>query len=206
MLKAKHHFFIYPFFQYYTLWELKRKFHRVEMIGNFEDENKPILLIANHVSWWDGFWAMYLNLKQIKRKFHFMMQEDQLMKYRFFNLTGAFSISKNSREMIESLKYTSDLLVDKQNLVLMYPQGKIYSIYEDNFIFQKGIERILSDKKDKIQLIFSANLVDYFSNSKPSLFVYFQTYKGEYYKQAIEAGYNDFYKQSINHQKQINTE
>ena len=202
MLKAKHHIFVYPFFQYYTLYLLKRKFYSVNIIGDFTDENKAVLLIANHVSWWDGFWAMYLKLKRLKRKFYFMMQEDQLLRFQFFNKTGAFSINKNSREIIQSLHYAASILDDRENMLLMYPQGNIYSIYEDEFSFEQGIERILLEKKDKIQFVFSVNLVDYFSHSKPTLNIYIKTYKGKFAKNEIEKSYNEFYKQTIAAQKQ----
>ena len=60
MLRSKHHFFIYPFFQHYTRWLLKRHFRAVTIEGSFADQGKPVLLIGNHIGWWDGFWAMYL--------------------------------------------------------------------------------------------------------------------------------------------------
>ena len=119
MLTANHHRFIYPFFQYYTEYLLKRRFHSVQIFGDFEDRGLPVLLIANHIGWWDGFWAMHLMLKVLHRKFYFMMQEDQLLKYRFFNQTGAFSIRKSSREALQSLSYASSLLEEPSNMVLM---------------------------------------------------------------------------------------
>lgn len=203
MIKAKHHFFIYPFFQYYTLYLLRKKFHSVCVIGEFFDENKPILLIANHVSWWDGFWAMFLNLNRLKRKFYFMMQENQLLKFRFFNKTGAFSVNKNSREIIQSINYASVILEDKRNMLLIYPQGKIQSIYEHKFNFEKGIERILKEKNGKVQLVFSVNLIDYFSQPKPSLYIYIETYSGQFTRNNIEFSYNEFYQNCVNKQKQI---
>ena len=78
MLEAKHHFFFYPFFQHYSSWKIGRNFHEVKVIGTFDDQQLPILLLANHVSWWDGFWIMNLDMKVLKRKFHFMMLEEQL--------------------------------------------------------------------------------------------------------------------------------
>ena len=129
------------------------------------------------------------------------MQEDQLLKFRFFNYTGAFSVNKNSREMVESLQYASSLLENSRNMLLIYPQGKIYSLYENDFRFEQGIERVLQGKEDKIQLVFSANLIDYFAHSKPSLTMYLDTYAGGFSKTAIENSYNDFYKNCVAAQK-----
>ncbi|NCC18793.1 MAG: glycerol acyltransferase, partial [Bacteroidia bacterium] len=125
LLKAKHNFLIYPFFQFYTKVIIKRKFHSVIIEKNDIDTSKPILLISNHISWWDGFWAMYINLKLLKKKFYFMMHEKQLLEYKFFNQTGGFSISNQYRHIIDSINYSSSILEDKNNLLVIYPQGEI---------------------------------------------------------------------------------
>ena len=75
--------------------------NRLNLLVDFNDRNLPVLLISNHISWWDGFWAMYINLKVLKRKFHFMMLEEQLRKYWFFNYTGGFSVNKKSKVFLK---------------------------------------------------------------------------------------------------------
>lgn len=198
ILRAKHHFFIYPFFQRYTKYKIRKGFLSVSIEGEFTDKNKAIMLIGNHISWWDGFWAMYINLRLFKRRFHFMMREDQLLKHHFFNLTGGFSISSRPRNIIESINYSSTILDNKENILLIYPQGEINSIYQSNFQFKRGIEKIIKDKD--IQLVFSANLIDYFSHPKPSLFIYIQDYKGDFTHKSIEEEYNKFYAKSLQYQ------
>lgn len=202
ILKAKHNFFIYPFFQWYAVWLIKRKFSKANIIGSFNDKNLPVLLIANHISWWDGFWAMYLNLKIIKRKFHFMMLEEQLRKFWFFNYTGGFSVNKKAKSVIESLNYTGELLSDSKNMVLIFPQGEIQSMHLQTFQFEKGINHILRDKEERIQILFMANLVDYFSTPKPIINIYIREYQDLHLSiESIEKGYNEFYKQSVEYQK-----
>lgn len=202
ILKAKHNFLIYPFFQWYALWLIKRKFSKTNIVGSFNDKNLPVLLIANHISWWDGFWAMYLNLKILKRKFHFMMLEEQLRKYWFFNFTGGFSVNKKAKSVIETLNYTADLLNDAKNMVLIFPQGEIQSMHLQTFQFEKGINHILSGKEKDIQIMFMANLVDYFSTPKPIVNIYIQEYQGlQINHQSIENGYNEFYKRCVENQK-----
>lgn len=200
MLKARHYKIVYPFFQHYAEYLLKRKFQAINIHGDFKDKSLPVLLIANHIGWWDGFWAMYLKRKVIHRKFHFMMQEEQLLKYRFFNKTGAFSIKKNSREILRTLSYASSLLEKKENMVLIYPQGKLHSLYLSEFHFEKGIERIIKGKEDKIHLIFSANMLDYWENPRPTLSIYIEEYKGELSCPAIEKAYNIFYQNCLSTQ------
>lgn len=176
--KASHHPVIYPFFKLYAVWKIKRNFHLVSITGDFEEKHLPVLLISNHISWWDGFWAMYLNLKLFKRKFYFMMLEEQLKKHMFFNKTGGYSVRKGSRSIVETLNYTAELLADKNNLVLIFPQGEIESIYHQTFRFEKGIEHVIEKVKGKVQILFVVNLIDYFSNQKPGLYIYFTEYSG----------------------------
>src|SRR4030042_3728021 len=117
ILKAHHHPIVYPFFKWLTLWKVSRKFRKVNISGNFHNKDLPLLLIANHVSWWDGFWVSYLNLKLFRRKFHFMMDEEQLAMYPFFKKTGGYSIKKGNRSILESIQYTVELLKDTGHVV-----------------------------------------------------------------------------------------
>lgn len=123
-----------------------------------------------------------------------MMLEEQLRKYWFFKYTGGFSIKKSSRSVVESINYTSELLSDNHNLVLMFPQGEIQSLYTRSFSFEKGVETILNKTKGKFQIFFVANLIDYFSNPKPSLFIYLTEYYSSSFQIGhIESSYNKFY-------------
>ena len=200
MLKSRHHFIVYPFFQHYTRYLLRTRYHTVSIENHFADNGNAVLLIGNHVGWWDGFWAMYLNLKVLKRKFHFMMLEEQLMRYRFFNYTGAFSVDKGSRSVVESIRYASELLNDSKNMLLMYPQGRLHSMYEHHFQFEKGIERMLKNTENEVQVVFSANLVDCFTEPKPTLSIYTESYGGTYTTAALEQAYNDFYARCLEKQ------
>jgi 1-acyl-sn-glycerol-3-phosphate acyltransferase len=198
ILKAKHHFFLYPFFKVYTLWKIGRNFREVRISGQIDDKGLPVLLLSNHLSWWDGFWAAYLNQKVFKRKFHFMILEEQLRKYGFFNKIGGYSVRKNSRTVIESINYTCSLLEKPENIVLLFPQGEIESLYTSKIQFEKGIERILKEIKNDIHIVFQVNLVDYFSFAKPTLFLYFEEYQNQGMSvDELQQSYNAFFQRCI---------
>ena len=198
ILKARHHFIIYPFFKFYSGWIIHRHFGRIEITGKFEERNMPVLLLANHFSWWDGFFALFLTRDIFKRKFHFMMLAEQLRKFPYFNASGGFSVRKGTRSAIESINYTAELLSDKNNLVLLFPQGRIESSYKATFNFESGVGRILEKVKGPIQIIFMANLTDYFSDRKPGLFIYISEFNGSKMDTlSIQDAYNSFFKESI---------
>lgn len=198
ILRASHHPFIYPFFKIYSIWKISRNFHKVVIKGDIALKDKPLLLISNHMSWWDGFWVMYLNLKLFHRKFHFMMLEEQLTKRLFLNKSGGFSIRKGSRSIVETLNYTVEILSDKRNLVLMFPQGEIQSIQTRKFIFEKGIDHIVKRTGDKVQIIFILNLVEYYSNPKPTLFIHLAEFDDPgHITGAMEKAYQNFFETVI---------
>ncbi len=204
MIESKHHFVIYPMFKNLTRFLLKKNFSKIETDGVFEDKGTPVLVIANHISWWDGFWIMYINLQIIHRKFHFMMLEEQLKKHWYFRYSGAYSIRKKSRGTIESLNYTTGLLNDSSNMVLMFPQGIINSLYNSDIRFEQGIQRIIEKSRDDLQVLFIAIFPDYLSKPKPCLFIYLKPFYAKYFKQrSVESEYRYFYKNSLNKQKTI---
>lgn len=206
MIKAKHHIVIYPLFKWLTGFLLKRNFNSVNIEGIFNDNGKPVLIIANHISWWDGFWIMYLNLKTLHRRFHFMMLEEQLKKHWYFQYSGAYSVKKKSRSIVESIIYTTKLLQNSENMVFMFPQGEINSLYNNSIKFEKGVLRIIEQCSEDVQVLFVANLLDYFSNPKLNLYIYIKSYSIKYLKEySVETEYNKFYDSVLSLQKVKNS-
>jgi len=202
IIKAKHHRIIFPMFQYLGRTLIRYNFNSVYIHGDFIDNQKALLVIANHMSWWDGFWVELLNHKIFHRKFHFMMLEEQLKKHWYFQYTGGYSVKKKSRSAIESINFTLELLERPQNMVLMFPQGKIHSMHVDYIKFEKGIEKIIQKSPHDTQVIFVVNLVDYFSNKKPNLYMYFKSFLANDLKKSdIENKYNVFYNETLNQHK-----
>ncbi len=226
MIKAEHHPFYESFFGAYLWAHMRLAFRHIRIHNNFTDNGNPILLIGNHFSWWDGFFARHVNIKVFKRQLHVMMDEEQLTKRRFLRRLGAFSIKKNSRSAIESLNYAISVLEDSSNLLVLFPQGRFQSLHQHPLTFEKGWFRIIQKSQPNIQIVFMAALTDYFSSPRPGLDVYLESaaneiytnnkkiHKADYQKdritdndksgqylqeaKALEAAYNAFYKKAIN--------
>lgn len=171
MITARHIPFFVRFFSFYSRNGLNRQFHNVEFDCSINTAGRPVLLIGNHFSWWDGFIAYRLNDMCLHKKFHIMMLEEQLEGRMFLNKAGAFSIKRGSRSVMESLHYASGLLHDSENLVAVYPQGLIASIHRRPVKFEKGIERIITGASDKLMILFYVALPDWYSGKKPGLTV-----------------------------------
>jgi len=63
--------------------------------------------------------------------------------------------------------------------VLLFPQGQIESIHNQNIRFERGIEHVLKKTEGKVQVLFLVNLIDYFSNPKPGLYMYIRERTGQ---------------------------
>lgn len=196
MIKANHHWLYTRFFDWYVPFIMKKDFREIVLEGEWQKSNKASLIIGNHFSWWDGFWALYLNKKLLQKRFHAMMLEKQLAPREFLNKAGAFSIDPGSRSVMESINYCAQLLDNPDNCVTLYPQGKISSMTSPLFGFEKGIEKILAKSKP-IQILFYVAFIDYFSVRKPSLYLYISEIDYLKYSTA-ELGdkYRQFYNES----------
>ncbi len=131
-----------------------------------------------------------------------MMLEEQLRKHWYFQYSGGYSIKKKTREIIESINYTTELLKQQGNIVIMFPQAQIHSIYNNTIVFEKGIGRIIKNTSPETQVLFVANLIDYFSDAKPNLFIYLKLFLAKDFQQSdIEDKYNKFYAKVVDNQK-----
>lgn len=132
-------------------------------------EGHSILLLQNHISWWDGFWGSYLAYRYFNKSYHVMVQESQLKKHFYFKYKGAFSIKKKSKELFESINYTSDLLKNPKNMVLIFPQGRLQSLYAEEIVIEKGLFRILESAPANCQVIYNAVTINYLESFKPTV-------------------------------------
>lgn len=175
MIRPRKNSVIHWFFHHYILRIVMRNFHEVILTPVNIVPDKAVLLLANHFSWWDGFLMYYLNNKLLRKKFHVMILEDTAREVSFFKYMGAFSVNKGSKDMIASLDYAAGLLNDPQNIVLIFPQGKLYSNFTDKVIFQKGLMRIINGAQDNFQILFATTFIEHFKHKKPRAHVYLKT-------------------------------
>ena len=195
MILPKHNKIFEGIFSIYLALILKRGFRRIRISSEFTPpKNKSLLIIANHISWWDGFWVFWLNRKLWKRKFYVMMLEEQLKRHRFLRKLGAFSVNPGKKSVVRSFRYASEILAESNNLLLFYPEGNIGTQYRFPKKFQSGGIDFLLSSSHNSEVIFVANLVDYYSNKKPVLSIYIGRPEISLLdKNEVEKAYNQFY-------------
>lgn len=193
------------FFTWYINNIIGRHFNKFSFNKVPIDSSRSILLLSNHFSWWDGFLLFQANRLFFKKNFHVMVTEENYKKVAFLKYLGAFPVKKNSRNVFDSLEYAGELLDDPRNLVLIFPQGKLYSNHVNEIIFEKGLMQLISFSKREFQYLFAASFIDYFEKRKPSVVCYLDTWEGAEFTslQLIKDAYNKHYETSRQAHSQI---
>ena len=133
------------------------------------------LLMCNHFSFWDGFWAFYLCNKVMRKdhgmkRLYIMSLKKQMEKNKWLRYFGSFSVEPGKLSMHESLAYSAEILSEPGNLLLFYPQGKLESCHVRHIIFEDGITHIVPQINGNCQLLWSSNLIEYFESLKASVY------------------------------------
>ena len=103
-------------------------------------KDSGLLLTPNHISWWDGFFIVYLMRRMTKRRIYLMMLKEQLARFAFFRFLGAYSIDPGHRKsVIESLEYTAEILQQNDSFAVVYPQGEIVPQRSAPLEFREGL-------------------------------------------------------------------
>lgn len=153
MLKANKSRWFEKLFAVYNRNLFRRRFAalRVAGIDNLLNRNLdlPLVLCANHSSWWDGLVAFEIG--RAGRLDHFvMMEERQLRQLFLFRRLGAFSVVReNPRESLESVNYAVELIKEKPNRALwIFPQGEILPNDARPLRFFNGVGRIIEKTRN----------------------------------------------------------
>ena len=134
-----------------------------------------------------------------------MVNEATTYKLRYLQYGGAFSINKKSRDIVQSLEYAAKLLEEPNNLVLMFPQGKLFSNFVEDVRFEKGVLRVMQKAAGKFQLIFAATFIQFYKYKKQSINVYLKSEAVEFVGKSI-VELKEAYQQHYNASKKLQTE
>lgn len=103
----------------------------------------PLVAVANHVSWWDGF--LLLELHRLMRpgaQFYAVMLESELRQHPFLGRIGAIGIDPQSPSAvlacIRELKRRVESHPDA--MIFFFPQGRILPSWRRPLGFRRGVE------------------------------------------------------------------
>ncbi len=205
MYQPRRNTIIHKFFSWYIQFIIDKDFAAFNYDRAALKKDSSVLILANHFSWWDGFFIFYINKKIFKKQFHVLVNAENYNKVGFLKYLGAFAAEHSGKDVLETLNYAGKLLDNPDNLVLVFPQGKLYSNHLKNISFEKGVMQMIHASQKKINIIFAATFIDYFAKRKASAYTYLQNWESEEYisLQLLKSAFNKHYDHSLAKQTKI---
>jgi len=114
-------------FARYVRWQARRNFAAVRWHGRArlgaDVARAPVVLVANHTNWWDGFLSCLVS-RELGLGFRVLMEERNLARYRAFLRIGALPIRRTTpQERWADLEAARAHLLPGVSL-WVYPQGE----------------------------------------------------------------------------------
>ena len=196
---------IQQFFSWYTGFLIRRDFSAFTYDQITVAPDEAVLLLANHFSWWDGFLLFQLNRLVFKKDFHILVGQSDFEQRWFLKYLGAFAPSAKGKDTVETLLYAGRLLDNPANLVLLFPQGKVYSAHVGTVNFEKGVMQVVNASQKKFKIVFAATFADYFSNRKAVIKTSLRSWEAAEYVslQLLKSEYNKHYSKSLKEQTKV---
>ncbi len=105
----------------------------------------PLLLVSNHVSWWDGFLLRPLQVAlRPGDELRVVMLEQELVRRPFLRLLGGVGITPGSPASLRSFlrELRARRASDPSLTVLFFPQGRIWPSHRRPLGFLEGIRAV----------------------------------------------------------------
>jgi hypothetical protein len=122
----------------------RRRIHATRIAGlPRELPRLPLVLVANHVSWWDGF-----TLREVHRLLRpaapvwTLMTERELLRSPFLRSIGGFGIDPEHPASVRgALRFLRARAAERPDAtVLLFPQGRIWPAHRRPLGFRRGVE------------------------------------------------------------------
>ncbi|MFN2453580.1 MAG: lysophospholipid acyltransferase family protein [Pyrinomonadaceae bacterium] len=173
MITARKSVWFERVFAVYNRNLMARRFEglRVAGLDNLRQRERtaPLLLYANHSSWWDGL-VMFQIARACELDLYAMMEERQLREYPFHRKLGAFSVVRERpREALKSLSYAAGLLRGTTRALLIFPQGVTAPNDTRPLKFYTGAARIIK-RIGEVDALPVALRYEFLDDFRPQIF------------------------------------
>ena len=136
-----------------------------------EGPTEPLIIVANHSSWWDAVMPILLSLEACDHDAYGVMEKRQLVRFGFFSRVGMFSIDReNPRSALRSIAYGADLLRNTGRVLWYYPQGEIIPNDRRPLIIARGAARLVA-AATPVTVIPVAFRYELLANERPEVWV-----------------------------------
>jgi 1-acyl-sn-glycerol-3-phosphate acyltransferase len=103
----------------------------------------PLIVLANHPSWWDGVAFMLLPVRFFpERELYIPMEAAALAKYRFMRRLGVFGIEPGPRGAVAFLRTSKAVLEHPGAMLWMNAPGRFQDVRERPVAIAPGVTRL----------------------------------------------------------------
>ncbi|SHI53655.1 1-acyl-sn-glycerol-3-phosphate acyltransferase [Roseomonas rosea] len=108
-----------------------------------DPEGRPLIVLANHPSWWDGVAFMLLPVAFFPRRQVFIpMEAAALAKYRFMRRLGVFGIEPGPRGAVAFLRTAKEVVAAPGAMLWMNAPGRFQDVRERPVAIAPGVTRL----------------------------------------------------------------
>lgn len=161
-------------FEVYNRNLIGRKFHALHVAGLSHLQptraDVPLLVCANHSSWWDGLIAFQLG-RALRLDDYALMEERQLREHAFLQKLGAFGVVReNARDGVRTIAHAAELIRGTSRVLWIFPQGETLPNNIRPLKLYTGAARII-EKVGRVDVVTVAFRHEFLNEFKPEIFV-----------------------------------
>ena len=135
-------------FRIYLRWYMRRHFHslRVANPGRIPPQAQPLILFANHASWWDPLTAMILAERILPEREHYApMDATALEHYSIFRPMGFFELDNATARGAAQLIRAGRQVLSRENSVLwITPESQFQDVRKRPVTFRPGLGALMT--------------------------------------------------------------
>ncbi|WP_458095539.1 lysophospholipid acyltransferase family protein [Roseomonas sp. WA12] len=125
-----------------------------------DPEGRPLIVLANHPSWWDGVAFMLLPTRLFPRRHVYIpMEAAALAKYRFMRRLGVFGIEPGPRGAVAFLRTAKEVLAAPPAMLWMNAPGQFQDVRERPVIIAPGVTRLPEIAPDAVVIPLALDYV-----------------------------------------------
>jgi 1-acyl-sn-glycerol-3-phosphate acyltransferase len=136
------------FFSYYLHWYIGRHFHALRLAnpGRFPTTTGPLIIFANHASWWDPLACIVVSRHFLPAASHYgPMDAAALKHYGFLRKLGFFPVENGSRRGAAQFLHAAHQILSTPNSVLwISPEGRFTDMRTRPAIFRPGLATLVA--------------------------------------------------------------
>lgn len=176
-MTPQHNNFVRWWWDRYLAYRYHRSFSRIhfnlEAAAGKLDASLPVILVPNHISWWDGFLCF-----EVQRRLrpgsgiYSLMLERELQKFPILRRVGCFGMQPGSPPSVRRafVQFKELVATNPYRTLTFFPQGKISPIRQRPLRFLRGID-LLVKIAGPVQCVPIGLHIEPMNHAKPSVFI-----------------------------------